>query len=44
VEDARRLIGVGATPPDSKLDPAELAAWTMLGNVVLNLDEVLTKG
>jgi hypothetical protein len=41
--DARKLISVGATPPDPKFDPAELAAWTMLGNVVLNLDEVLTK-
>ncbi len=24
--------------------PSELAAWTMIGNVILNLDEVITKG
>jgi hypothetical protein len=43
-EGARRLISVGATKPDAALDPVELAAWTMIGNLVLNLDEVLNKG
>ncbi|HET9180281.1 MAG TPA: PSD1 and planctomycete cytochrome C domain-containing protein [Terriglobia bacterium] len=28
---------------DSKLDPAEQAAWTMVANVLLNLDETITK-
>jgi hypothetical protein len=40
---ARRLIDVGETKPDSALDTTELAAWTMIANVVLNLDEVLNK-
>lgn len=40
---AQALVRIGAVPPDPNLPPAELAAWTMLGNLVLNLDEVLTK-
>ena len=40
---ARKLIGVGDSKPDAKLDPAELAAWTMVVNQLLNLDEVLCK-
>ena len=41
---AERLVSVGelARPPD--VDPAELAAWTAIGNVLLNLDETVTKG
>jgi hypothetical protein len=41
---AKALISGGSIAPDPKLDPAELAAWTMIGNVLLNLDEVVTKG
>ena len=33
---------LGPLPPGS--DPAELAAWTTIANVLLNLDGVLTKG
>jgi len=40
---ATKVIHVAGTQPDEKLDPAELAAWTMVGNLVLNLDEVITK-
>jgi hypothetical protein len=43
-EGAKQFITVGETPPDEKLDPAELAAWTMLTNLLLNLDEVISKG
>ncbi len=43
-DDARHLIAIGETKPDARLEPSELAAWTMIGNVVLNLDEVITKG
>ena len=41
---AEELIGVGETRPDPKFNPSELAAWTMIGNVILNLDEVVSKG
>ena len=43
VEDAKQLITFGESKPDASLDPATLAAWTMLTNEVLNLDEVLVK-
>ncbi|HEY2573439.1 MAG TPA: DUF1553 domain-containing protein, partial [Verrucomicrobiaceae bacterium] len=41
--DARALIAVGESKADAKLDPARLAAWTMVCNQMLNLDEVLNK-
>ncbi|MFO0936843.1 MAG: DUF1553 domain-containing protein [Gemmataceae bacterium] len=41
--DAKKLISFGDSKADAKLDPAELAAWTMLSNQLLNLDEVLNK-
>jgi hypothetical protein len=41
--DAKKLIAFGESKPDPKLDPAELAGWTMLVNQLLNLDEVLNK-
>ena len=31
-------------PLPAGLDPAEMAAWTSVANVLLNLDGVLTKG
>jgi len=43
-EAARRLIAAGETNPDPRYNPTELAAWTMIGNVILNLDEAITKG
>ena len=42
-DEAKKLIAFGDSKPDAKLDPAELAAWTMLANQLLNLDEVLNK-
>ncbi|HLW64261.1 MAG TPA: PSD1 and planctomycete cytochrome C domain-containing protein [Gemmataceae bacterium] len=42
-EAAKKLIAIGETKPDAKLAPAELAAWTMEANLILNLDEVLNK-
>jgi hypothetical protein len=41
---ALRLLSVGESPRDPTLDPAEYAAWTMVGSAVLNLDETVTKG
>jgi hypothetical protein len=42
--DARKLIQVGTTRPDPTINPADLAAWTVIANLVLNLDEVINKG
>jgi hypothetical protein len=44
VLSARKLIATGESKPDPKLNPSELAAWTMVANVILNLDEVINKG
>lgn len=43
-EDAKKLLSVGESPRNEKLDVAELAAWTSVASVILNLDEVITKG
>src|SRR5262249_9587791 len=40
---ARKLIAVGESPRDEKADAAELAAWTALASIILNLDEAITK-
>jgi hypothetical protein len=40
---AADLLSVGEHPVDPGLDPAELAAWTVVCSTVLNLDEALTK-
>jgi len=41
---AIRLLAVGEAPRDERVDVAELAAWTTIASVILNLDETLTKG
>ena len=41
---AKKLLSVGDSPHDESLDPRELAAWTMVANLILNLDETVTKG
>jgi cytochrome c553 len=41
-EDARKVVAVGASKPRAA-DPAVLAAWTMLTNELMNLDEFLCK-
>jgi hypothetical protein len=41
---AASLIQVGNAPHPAALDPARLAAWMMVANVLFNLDETLTKG
>ncbi len=42
-DDAKQLIAVGESKADPALDPSQLAAWTMVANELLNLDEVLNK-
>lgn len=41
--EAEALLKVGESKTDDKLPKPELAAWTMLCNEVMNLDEVLNK-
>ena len=40
----KKLLSVGESPRNEKLDPAALAAWSTVASVVLNLDETITKG
>ncbi|MEC7696090.1 MAG: DUF1553 domain-containing protein [Planctomycetota bacterium] len=42
-EAATQLVGVGETEPAEGLDPATVAAWTMVASEMFNLDEVLNK-
>jgi hypothetical protein len=39
---ASKLLSVGEAKADSKLDQRELAAWTTLASMILNLDETIT--
>ncbi len=43
VEDAKKLLTIGSTPRDESLDVAEHASYTLIGNLLLNLDETMTK-
>ncbi len=42
-EAAKKLISTGEAPRDEKLDAIEHAAWTALCNMIMNLDETLSK-
>ena len=42
-EEAKKLITTGATQPADGIAAPELAAWTLIANQVLNLDETLNK-
>jgi hypothetical protein len=42
-QEAKKLIAVGESKADPALDPPTLAAWTMLVNELMNLDEMLNK-
>jgi hypothetical protein len=42
-EAARKLLAVGESKPNAQLAPLELAAWTGLATIVLNLDETISK-
>ena len=40
---AEHLLRFGEAPGDPRLDPAELAAYATVANLILNLDEMVTK-
>jgi Protein of unknown function (DUF1553) len=42
-QSALKLLSVGESPRDRRLDPAELAAYATVASVILNLDETITK-
>jgi hypothetical protein len=42
-EEAEKLIAVGESKADASLDKPTLAAYTMVANKLMNLDEVLNK-
>lgn len=41
--DAAKLVAIGDTPRDAKLDIPTLAAYTTTASVILNMDETITK-
>jgi hypothetical protein len=43
LDAARAYLEVGAFRPETDCDPAELAAWSTMASLILNLDESLTK-
>ena len=42
-DEAVKLLSIGESKRDESLNPSEYAAMTMVGNLLLNLDETLTK-
>lgn len=42
-EEANTLIANGDSEPPAGLDPVQLAAYTAVAGVLLNLDETITK-
>ena len=42
-DQAQQLISIGESKANEQINGSELAAWTMLINQLMNLDEVLTK-
>ncbi len=43
VDLAKKLVQVGESKPNEKLDAVELASYTLIANTLLNLDETLTR-
>ncbi len=40
---AEKLLAYGDSPRDMNIETAEYAAWTMIANLLINLDETITK-
>jgi hypothetical protein len=43
-EEAEKFLNVGSFKANADLDKDELAAWTTIASMILNLDETVTKG
>ena len=43
-DSAKAYLSVGDAPYDASLAPEELAAWSTVASMILNLDETITKG
>lgn len=43
-ESAVKLLSIGESPRNETFDANELAAWTMVTHLLLNLSETVTKG
>ena len=43
LESAQKLIAYGESSPEKTILPRELASWTLVANLLLNLDEVVNK-
>ena len=43
-ESATKLLSVGQSPRHAEIDSAELAAYTTVARILLNLSEFVTKG
>lgn len=43
IEAAKKTISVGESPVPDDVPPPDLAAYTMVANLILNMDEVLTR-
>lgn len=42
-DGAKELISTGESQPDTAINPAELAAWTMVANTIMNRDDFVNK-
>jgi hypothetical protein len=42
-EAARKYVSYGESPRDEKLPPRELATYTVMASMILNLDETIAK-
>lgn len=43
LDSARALLKVGLAPPPADVPPAELAAWTSVARILLNIHETITR-
>ena len=41
-QEAEKLLAVGESARDTKLDTVDLAAWTLVTSTILNMDETIT--